>query len=124
MSKSWQALLLVSRLMRRYRLRLGQIKRLRQLLAPLLLLLLELLRLLSMVLLLRLPPRLLLALLLLFLPLLLNRAKPGGPGRPSRDGRGVDLLIHRAAVTYSDRIRLNPRSGRLGGSLLPFCPWG
>ena len=52
-TKNWQALLLVSRLLWRYRLRLGRIKRFRQLLAPLLLLLLELLRLLLTILLLQ-----------------------------------------------------------------------
>jgi len=78
-------------------------------------------------LLLRLLPRLLLALLSL-LPLLLDGAKTGRPGRPLHDGRGLGLLVHRTGVlrrpvaagpiTYSDRIPLDPRSGRLGGSLL------
>jgi len=82
--------------------------------------------------LLQLLPRLLLALLLLSLPLLLDRAKPDGLGCPLRDGRGLDLLVHRAGVlrrpvatgpiTYGDRIPLDPRSGRLGGSLLLEVP--
>jgi len=76
----------------------------------------------------RLLPRLLLVLLFLFLPLLLDGAKPGRPGRPLRDGGGFDLFVHRTGVlrrpiavgpvTYSDRIPLDPRSGRLWGSLL------
>ena len=51
-TKNWQALLLVSRLLWRYRLWLGWIKRFRRLLSPLLQLLLGLLRLLLIVLLL------------------------------------------------------------------------
>jgi len=79
-------------------------------------------------LLLQLLPRLLLALLFLLLPLLLDGAKPGRPGCPLRDGGGLDLFVHRSGIlrslvatgpiTYSDRIPLDPRSGRLGGSLL------
>ena len=81
-------------------------------------------------LLLRLLPRLLLAPLFLFLPPLLDGAKPSRPGRPLRDVRGLGFLVHRTGVlrrpvaarpiTYSDRIPLDPRSGRLGGSLLPL----
>jgi len=76
----------------------------------------------------RLLPHLLLALLFLFLPLLLDGAKLGRPGHPLRDERGLGLLIHRTSIlrrpvaarpiTYSDRIPLDPRSGRLTGSLL------
>ena len=135
--------------MQRYWLWLGRIEQFRQLLAPLLLLLLELLRLLLAVLLqqplelgtghrmpflpfflLQLLPRLLLTLLFILLPLLLDGAKPDRPGRPLRDERGLGLLVHwtgilRSAVaarpiTYSDRIPLDPRSGRVGGSLLPL----
>jgi len=79
-------------------------------------------------LLLRLLPCPLLALLFLLLPLLLDGAKPGRPGHPFRGGGGLDLLVHRTGalrrpvaagpITYSDRIPLDPRSGRLGGSLL------
>ena len=75
-------------------------------------------------------PRLLLTLFFLFLPLLFDRVEPNGPRCPPRCGRGLDLLVHRAGVprrpitarpiTYSDRICLNPRLGRLGGSLLPL----
>ena len=98
--------------------------------APLLLLL-ELLWLLLTVLLLQLPMRLLLPLLLLFLLLLLDGAKPGRPGRPSRNKRSLGLLVRRPGiprspatvgpVTYGDRIPLDPRSGGLGGSLLPLA---
>jgi len=133
----------------------GRLEQFLQLLAPLLLLLLELLRLLLTVLLqqllelgtgwrmpflsffllqplflLKLLPRLLLALLFLLLPLLLDGAKPGRPGRPLHDERSLGLLVHRTGIlrrpvtvrpiTYSDRIPLDPRSGRLGGSLLPL----
>jgi len=132
-----------------------RIKRFRQLLAPLLLLLLELLRLLLTILLLQplelgvghrtpffpffplqsllllqLLSRLLLALLLLFLPLLLDGAKPGGLGRPPRDERSLGLLVHRTGIpqspvaarpiTYGDRVPLDPS---LGGSGAPSCPW-
>jgi len=131
----------------------GRLEQFLQLLAPLLLLLLELLQLLLTVLLQQLLelgtcwwlsllsffllqppllqqllPRLLLALLFLLLPLLLDKAKPGRPGCPLRDGRSLGLLVHRTGVlqrpvtagpiTYSDRIPLDPRSWRLGGSLL------
>ena len=134
---------------------MGRIEQFRQLLAPLLLLLLELLRLLLTVLLqqplelgasrrtpflpffslqplllLQLLPHLLLMLLFLFLPLLLDGAKPGRPGHLPRDKRSLGLLVHRTGIprspvaarpiTYSDRIPLDPRSGRLGGSLLPL----
>jgi len=74
-------------------------KRLRQLLAPLLLLLLELLRLRSTFLLLQLLLCLLLPLLLLLLPLLLDGAKTGRLGRPSRDKRGRGLLVHRTGIS-------------------------
>jgi len=80
--------------------------------------------------LLRLMPRLLLALLLLFLPLLLDAVKPGGPGRPPRDERSLGLLVHRTGIprspiaarpiTYGDRVPLDPGSG---GSGAPSCPW-
>ena len=72
--------------------------------------------------------RLPLAFFLSSLPLLLDGVEPDGPRRPLRDGRSLDLLVHGAGVlrkpvatrpvTYSDRIPLDPRSGRLGGSLL------
>jgi len=130
-TKNWQALLLVSRLLWRYRLWMGRVKRFRQLLAPLLLFLLELLWLLSTVLLLlRLLPRLLLTLLILFLPLLLDGANPGRLGRPSCNERSLGLLVHRTGIprspvaarpiTYGNRIPIDPRSGGLGGSLLPL----
>ena len=128
----------------------GRLEQFLQLLAPLLLLLLELLQLLLTVLLqqllelgtcwrlsllsffllqplllLQLSPRLLLALLFLLFPLFLDGAKPGRPGRPLRDGGGLDLFVHRSGVlrspvaarpiTYSDRIPFDPGSGRLGG---------
>jgi hypothetical protein len=80
--------------------------------------------------LLRLLPRLLLTLFFLFLPLLFNRVEPDGPRCPPRGGRGLNPVVHRAGVprspvaarpiTYNDRIPLGPRSGRLGGSLLPL----
>jgi len=99
-------------------------------LAPSLLLLLKLPRLLLTVLLLQLPPRLLLTLLLLFLLLLLDGAKPDRLGRPSRDERSLGLLVHRTGIprgpvtarpiTYGNGIPLDPRSGRLGGSLMPL----
>jgi hypothetical protein len=79
-------------------------------------------------LLLRLLPRILLALLFLLIPLLLDGAKPGRPGRLLCNKGGFDLLVYRTGVlrrpvaagpiTYSDRIPLDPRSGRLEGSLL------
>ena len=97
---------------------------------PLLLPLLKLQWLLLALLLLQLPSRLLLSILLLLLPLLLDGAKTGGPRRPSRDKRGRGSLIHRTdiprspvaarPVAYGDGIPLDPRSGRLGGSLLPL----
>jgi len=120
----------------------GRLEQFLQLLAPLMLLLLELPHLLLPVLLqqllelgtlwllplLRLLPRLLLVLLFLLPPLLLDGAKPDGPGRPLHDGRSLDLLVQRAGVLRRpvtaepvadcDRISLDPRSGRLGGSLL------
>jgi len=78
--------------------------------------------------LLRLLPCLLLTLLLLFLPLLLDGAKPGVPRHPSRDVRSLGLLVHRTGIprspvaarpiTYGDRVPLDPRTGGLGGSLL------
>jgi len=62
------------------------------------------------------------------LPLLLDRMEPDRPRCPLRDGRSLDLLVHGAGVlrrpvaagpvTYCDRIPLDPRSGRLGGSHL------
>ena len=102
------------------------------LLLPLLLLLLKLQRLLSTALLLRLPPclALLLLLLLLLFILLLEGAKTSRPGSPSRDEAGRRLLLHRVdiprrlvaarRVTDGNGIPLDPRSGRLGGSLLPL----
>jgi hypothetical protein len=78
------------------------------------------------------PPRLLLALLLFFLLLLLDGAKPGRPGRPPRDERSLGLLVHRVGIprgpvaarpiTNGNGIPLDPRSGRLRGSLLPLGP--
>jgi len=78
--------------------------------------------------LLQLLPRLPLALLLLPLPLLVDRVESDGQRHPLRDGRGLDLLVHGVCilrrpvaagpVTYCDMIPLDPRSGRLGGSLL------
>ena len=78
-------------------------------------------------------PRLLLTLLFLFLPLPLDGAKPGRPGRPPRDERSLGLFVRRTGIprspdaarpiTYSDRIPLDPISGRLGGSLLPLGVW-
>jgi len=69
-----------------------------------------------------------LALLLLLLPLLLDGVELDGPRRPPRNRGSLDLLVHGPAilrklvtdghVTYSDRIPLDPRSGKLGGSLL------
>jgi len=86
--------------------------------------------LLPLLLLLRLLPRLLLVPLFLLLPMLLDGVKPGRLGRPLRDVRGLGFLVHRTGVlrrpvaarpiTYSDRIPLDPRSGRLEGSLLPL----
>ena len=80
--------------------------------------------------LLQLLPRLLLMLLLLFLPLLLDGAKPSGPRRLSHDVRSLGLLVRWADVprrptaarpiTYGDRIHLDPRTRGLGGSLLPL----
>jgi len=122
---------------------LGRIKRFRQLLAPLLLLLLELLRLLLTVLLLQplelgaghrtpffpffplqLLPRLLLTPFLLFLPLLLDGAKPGGLGHPPRNERSPGLLVHRTGIprspvttrpiTYGDRVPSTPDRGARG----------
>ena len=103
-----------------------------RLLAPLLPPLLELPRLLLTAPLLQLPPRLLSVLLLLFLLLLLDGAKPRRPGRPPRNERSLGLLVRRPGirrspvaarpVTYGDRIPLDPRSGRLGGSLLSLGP--
>ena len=104
---------------------------LRLLLLLLLLLLLVLLRLLSAALLLQLPPCLVLPLLLLFFPLLLlEGAKTSRPGRPPHVEGSRHLLIHRAdiprrlvaarCIANSDGILLDPRSGRLGGSLLPL----
>ena len=142
-----KTLLLVSRLLRRCwhwvgRAVKGRFEQFLQLLAPLLLLLLELPQLLLPVLLqqlielgtlwllplLRLLSRLLLALLFLLLSLLLDGAKPDGPWRPLRDQRSLGPLVHRAGVlrrpvaarpvAYCDRVPLDPRSGRLGGSLL------
>jgi len=62
------------------------------------------------------------------LPLLLDGVEPDGPRHPLRDGGSLNLLVHEAgvlrkpvatgSVTYCDRILLDPRSGRLGGSLL------
>ena len=88
------------------------------------------LRLLMAALLLRLPPCLTLSLLLLLLPLLLEGAETSRPGRPFRDKGCRRLLIHRAGiprrlvatrcVADGDGIPLDPRSGRLGGSLLPL----
>jgi len=109
-----------------------RLERFLQRLASLLLLLPELLRLLLAVLLLQMPPRLLLALLLFFLLLLLDGAKPGRPGRPPRDERSLGLLVRRMGITRGpvaarpitngNGFPLNPRSGRLGGSLLPLGP--
>ena len=107
-----------------------RLERFLRLLAPLLLLFLKLPCLLLMALLLQLPSRLLLTLLLLFLLLLLDRAKPGRPGHPSRNKRSLGLLVRgpgiprspdaAGPVTYGDRIPLDPRSGGLEGSLLPL----
>jgi len=72
----------------------------------------------------------LLLLLLLLLPLLLEGAKTGRLRRPSRDKRSRGLLVHRTGtprrliatgpITNGNGIPLDPRSGRLGGSLLPL----
>jgi len=72
--------------------------------------------------------RLPLVLFLFLLSLLLDGVEPDGPRRPLRDKGSLGLLIHGAGVfrepitagpiTNSDRIPLDPRSGRLGGSLL------
>jgi len=72
--------------------------------------------------------RLPLALFLFLLPPLLDGVEPDGPRRLLRDRRSLDLLVRGAGVlrkpvaagpvTYSDRIPLDPRTGRLGGSLL------
>ena len=61
-------------------------------------------------------------------PLLLDGVEPDGPRRPLHDRGSLDLLVHGPGVlrktvtagplTYSDRSPLDPRSGRLGGSLL------
>jgi len=68
--------------------------------------------------------------LLLFLLLLLEGAKTNGLGSPSRDEGGRRLLLHRVGiprrlvaarrVADGNGVRLDPQSGRLGGSLLPL----
>jgi len=107
-----------------------RLERLPRRLVPLLLLLLELPRLLLTVMLLQLPTCLLLPLLLFFLLLLVDGGKPGRPGRSPRNKRGLGLFVHRTGiprspvaarpVTYSNGIPLDPRSRRLGVSLLPL----
>jgi hypothetical protein len=69
-----------------------------------------------------------LALFLFLLPPLLNGVEPDGPRHPLRDKGSLDLLVRgpgvlrkpvtAGPVTYSDRIPLDPRMGRLRGSLL------
>ena len=77
-------------------------------------------------------PRLLLTLLLLLLLLLLDGVELDRPWCPPRNGGDLNLLVHgtgvprrpvaASSITNSDRVRLNPRSGRLGGSLLSLGP--
>jgi len=100
----------------------------------LLLLLLFLLLMLLLLLLLLWLPRCLahpLPLLLLFLLLLAEGSEASGPGSPSRDERGLRLLLlHRVGVPRclittrrvadGDGVRLDPQSGRLGGSFFPL----
>ena len=102
------------------------------LLLLLLLSLLVFLRLLPAALLLRLPRCLVLPLLtlLLLLLLLLEGAKTSGPWSPSRDEGGRRLLLHRVGihrrlvaarrVADGNGVRLDPHSGRLGGSFMPL----